>query len=103
MAGCGRNVGTVKGMFRDCEITIVDIAEGMIKDAILEKRVTDSETRLLNVEQFPWKEHEQDFGLILGWWCLCYLPADKVAKLLVGARNSLKKPGYLVFAEPVCE
>ena len=42
MAGCGRNVATLKKAFPDSEITIVDAANGMIKDSVRMKRVRSS-------------------------------------------------------------
>jgi hypothetical protein len=55
------------------------------------------------VQQFGWKQFEGKFGLVLGWWNLCYLTQIDIEDYLNGARLSLSNNGCIILAEPISE
>jgi hypothetical protein len=44
---------------------------------------------------------KSEFGLILGWWNLCYLDRNDIDKYLIGAQLSLVENGCIILAEPI--
>ena len=52
--------------------------------------------------EINWNKNK--IGLIMGWWCLCYLSTDKIEKLLYHTINAMQRndhTSYILLAEPV--
>ena len=101
MAGCGRNVLTLRRTFPTSNLEIVDSSEKMIQYATESFVVSSSETRISRVQDYPCSKRAGATGLVLAWWCLCYLSERDIDQFLAGAKTALKRGGFLIFAEPL--
>jgi hypothetical protein len=55
------------------------------------------------IQDFRWKLLANKFGLILGWWNLCYLNDKDMGKYLKGANISLISGGCIILTEPILD
>lgn len=60
MAGCGRNIKTIKEIFPSCQVTVIDQDDKMIRAA---KKSSKIKAIVINVKDIKWEDHESEYLL----------------------------------------
>ena len=95
MAGQGRNYGVYKHLFETFHM--LDGSKEMV--ALMPKEVEQKWHS--NLEAFKWNRNLYD--CILGVFCLGYILAEQLPKVLAGIQKGLTATGIVIMAEPVLE